>query len=107
MLRQCREGTGRRREVDPSGSFEPVAMAMALRDMGNGVTRIEAVRLSGRISDQCCATLECVAVVFPLSARLEDAVQLAFEHLVARGPPAFTAGCFRHVTDFVTEFYFW
>ena len=80
---------------------------MMLRDMGNGVTRVEACDLLP--SSPCpssCEALGCVRLVFPLADRVLDALDAALFYLDARAP-AFSEACYRFVSSGVTEFFFW
>ena len=80
---------------------------MMLRDMGNGVTRVEACDLlSSSPCPSSCEALGCTRLVFPLSDRLVDLLEAALFALDARAPP-YSEACYRFVSSGVTEFFFW
>lgn len=88
-----------------SGSFP---LCLVLRDMGNGVTRLESYQLlADPPSEHFREELDYTVLLFPLTAKIEDAVLAAMASLTARGPPLFQSGCFRSITETITEYFFW
>ena len=89
--------------------IDPGAMSMLVRDMGNGVMRVE---LAYRISTPHALILRSIgaqcAMVFPLTDRMSDAVFVAMAGLdagIARAKPS--AGCYRSLSETMTEFVVW
>lgn len=86
----------------------PRPLCVVLRDMGNGVTRIEGSKLLDEPpSTHCREGLECSVLSFPLSVRVEDAVATALASFYVYVLPEFRSGCFRSITETITEYYFW
>ena len=94
---------------DGSPRGDPGAMSMLVCDMGNGVMRVEhALRISTpdalvlrSVGSQC-------ALVFPLTERMSDAIFIAMAGLdagIERGAPL--NGCYRAVSETMTEFVVW
>lgn len=94
---------------DGSPRGDPGAMSMLVRDMGNGVMRVEhALRISTpdalvlrSIGSQC-------AMLFPLTDRMSDAIFFAMAGLdagIKRNQPS--AGCYRALSETMTEFVVW
>lgn len=94
--------------ADCAPSVCPAALALLLVDMGNGVVRVEGAQAFPRpppVSD--LLALGFSSVVFPLSARIEDAVCCALASLEVYEPHAFQEGALRFVRETITEFRFW
>lgn len=86
----------------------PIPLSLLMRDMGNGVTRIEGPQLLDVFPAlPFLEALDCTTLHFPLSGRVEDAVLASMAYLTVCGPPAYRAGCYRSLTETMTEYFFW
>lgn len=79
-----------------------VAVLMAVRDLGNGVVRLEGARLARGLAE---AGESWMPVGWPLGVAVADCLGIAAGWLGVRGEPS--AGSCRCVTDRLTEYCVW
>ncbi len=85
-----------------------ISLLMVLRDMGNGVSRVEAARvLDGLGSVPFGFHPDATPVLFPLSAAVQDCVDVSLGLNGAESPPLFQDGLARYVCDAITEVWLW
>ena len=94
---------------DGSPRGDPGAVSFFVRDMGNGVMRVE---LAARISTPDALVLRSIgsqcAMLFPLTDRMSDAIFIAMAGLDAGIECAKpSAGCYRALSETMTEFVVW
>lgn len=84
-----------------------VTLLMVLRDMGNGVIRVESARVLDRLVALSGQFSDTIPVPFPLSPRMQDCVEVSMELAGLGQPPPFRDGLARCVCDAVTEVWLW
>lgn len=83
-------------------------LRLVLRDMGNGVTRVEdAVLMCGDADIACADLIGFAPVQFPLGDRYLDCVASSMIALGADDEASFSAGLVRPVCDRITELMLW
>lgn len=80
---------------------------MVLRDMGNGVIRVESARMVQCPGRFYCTFEDAIPVLFPLSPRIQDCVEASMELSGGVCQPPFQDGLARSVCDGVTEVWLW
>lgn len=84
-----------------------VTLLMVLRDMGNGVIRVESARVLERIGAISGQFADAIPVLFPLSPRMQDCVEVSLELAGGLRFPEFRDGLARCVCDHITEVWLW
>ena len=93
--------------LHPAHVVDVLGLVLVLRDMGNGVTRIECASILDRGCGKDCRLPDLVPLSLPLSPRIADFVAVALTSLGGRAETEFTEAKVRPVCEDVTEFYFW
>ena len=84
-----------------------LALLMVLRDMGNGVVRLECARLLARRDPGRWISPDCQPMAFPASPPVADCLEIARRSLGVRPNHRFTAGRCRPVAERLTEYCVW
>lgn len=84
-----------------------LAVLMVLRDMGNGVVRLECARLLERFNPRRDPDPGFHPMIFPPSPMVADCLDIARRSVGVCPGHEFTAGRCRPVTDEVMEYCIW
>lgn len=84
-----------------------VALLIVLRDMGNGVIRIEVAKMLEHFRPDTVAHPDFVALPSPFSPRVADSIEAALGGLGVKDRREFTEARARSVCDRITELYVW
>lgn len=87
--------------LQPGAVLGVFALLVVLRDLGNGVVRVEGARFS----EVPPLVPDCVALAVPFSAVVSDALSCALGALGVQRE--FSAGLARSMSDDCTELYVW
>lgn len=84
-----------------------ITLLMVLRDMGNGVIRVESARVLHRLAGFSGQFAEAVPVMLPLCPKMQDCVEASRELAGLKAHHPFRECRARCVCDRVTEVWLW